>query len=297
MIFLPWSLIVVPAVYSAVKAWRRSDDRAARLSLAWFGAVFIFFTLMSGKRSGYLMPLMPAFGLLMGRYLALSDAKSRPWPRAHRVLVSITLALIALGLVAGVVAVAVAGQLTHMIYPLDVVLEREVLAARTGLHVWIVASAVVGVLLAFIGWREIVRRGRSGLLAPTMVGLLLVVSLLVDAALLPRANLFKSGKNFVRAAKGYLENADAVFLYRKDYDGVYNLYTGRVSIPVLPRARDLKVALLRPQRVAVIIRDKDWMNALDTPLRIGHVAAIARVGHRRMFLVTNWADAEAKRDM
>jgi 4-amino-4-deoxy-L-arabinose transferase-like glycosyltransferase len=56
--FLPWSFFI-PSVL--VWLWRSRRARSElRLSLSWFAATFVLFSLISGKRSVYLLPLYPA---------------------------------------------------------------------------------------------------------------------------------------------------------------------------------------------------------------------------------------------
>jgi len=100
LLFYPWFLLFIPAVMSAVSAWRRRREEGALFALVWFGAVFVFFSAMSGKRNGYLMPLAPAFGLLMGRYLGEGLRERWPRPRLHAGMLRATFIIV------GVVAVA-----------------------------------------------------------------------------------------------------------------------------------------------------------------------------------------------
>ncbi len=63
---LPWSLFF-PALgatlYRADALWR---EKKQLYLLLWVGAEFLFFTLASGKRSNYILPLYPALALLLG---------------------------------------------------------------------------------------------------------------------------------------------------------------------------------------------------------------------------------------
>lgn len=79
---LPW-ILLAPAVVWAARAqvFRAGADaeerRAWRFLLAWVGATLLFFSLSSGKRGLYLLPLLPATSLL------LADALGR-WVEAAR---------------------------------------------------------------------------------------------------------------------------------------------------------------------------------------------------------------------
>ena len=64
--FLPWSLFVPAAVLYFWKYRSRSKD--ILLPLVWFAFTFAMFTLVSGKRDLYLLPLYPAAAMLMARF-------------------------------------------------------------------------------------------------------------------------------------------------------------------------------------------------------------------------------------
>jgi 4-amino-4-deoxy-L-arabinose transferase-like glycosyltransferase len=75
--FLPWSPLL-PWAMGRLKPWRRrywqQQPRQARLglfALAWFLSIFVFFTVAVTKLPSYVLPLMPAAGILIG--LAFSD--------------------------------------------------------------------------------------------------------------------------------------------------------------------------------------------------------------------------------
>lgn len=288
LILLPWTFFIVPAFYSAGLAWRRSRDAAAVVGLAWFGAVFVFFSLMSSKRVGYIMPLMPAFGLLMGRYFEESCRNEHPWPRVHdllaRALIGVMGALLGLCILAAPATRAIIGAL-----PLhDATLVKELRDAAGGVWLPLIIGSGAALAWLLVSWRR--RRTRS--LFAVIVGALLAVSLTMDIVLVPRANRFKSGRNFVLKAKDAIRQAEQVCLYRKDFDGVYNIYTGVVSFPVLLEPQDLKAAMARAQRVAVIGRDTEIGDVLGMPPRVGRIAAMSRVGHRNIVLLVNWPEGQ-----
>lgn len=67
--FFPWIVFLPVALATACGAWRAETALPARpvlLPLSWFVTGFLFFTLSSGKRSPYLLPLYPAAALLIG---------------------------------------------------------------------------------------------------------------------------------------------------------------------------------------------------------------------------------------
>ena len=69
VLLLPW--FIWPALWRASARYvKHGVDRGGRFCLAWSVPVLIAFSFVSGKQAHYLMPLFPAFALLVARVLA-----------------------------------------------------------------------------------------------------------------------------------------------------------------------------------------------------------------------------------
>ena len=69
IMLFPW--FVWPGLWQALARHRRAGlDRGTRFCLAWMLPVFIAFSFISGKQPHYLIPMFPAFALLLTRVLA-----------------------------------------------------------------------------------------------------------------------------------------------------------------------------------------------------------------------------------
>ncbi len=102
----PWSLLLPAALVRAHAA--RSEDgsrRGDRFARVYFWATFAFFTLSSSRRSYYLMPLLPAGALLVGRLLAAPPELSLTARRLFRLGFGLTAVAV---LLAGVALLPVA---------------------------------------------------------------------------------------------------------------------------------------------------------------------------------------------
>lgn len=66
LMLFPW-LFALPVWRALGKAVAAIDEQGVRFCLAWFIPVFIAFSLISGKQPHYLLPIIPAFALLVGR--------------------------------------------------------------------------------------------------------------------------------------------------------------------------------------------------------------------------------------
>lgn len=68
VLFAPWLLL--PWLWSAVWHARPGRDAGLRLCLLWMVSTFLFMSLVSGKQLKYLLPLLPAFALLLARVIS-----------------------------------------------------------------------------------------------------------------------------------------------------------------------------------------------------------------------------------
>lgn len=66
LMLFPW-LFALPVWRALGKAVDAINEQGVRFCLAWFIPVFIAFSLISGKQPHYLLPIIPAFALLVGR--------------------------------------------------------------------------------------------------------------------------------------------------------------------------------------------------------------------------------------
>ena len=65
VLFAPW--ILLPWLWSAARQARPWRDAGSSLCLVWMAGAFILLSLVSGKQLKYLLPLLPAFALLVAR--------------------------------------------------------------------------------------------------------------------------------------------------------------------------------------------------------------------------------------
>ena len=80
VLFAPW--ILLPWCWSALRRAGLASDEGLRFCLTWLVTVFILMSLVSGKQVKYLLPLVPAFALLLGRVWSRMDdgvLQQRPW--------------------------------------------------------------------------------------------------------------------------------------------------------------------------------------------------------------------------
>ncbi|MBI3271073.1 MAG: glycosyltransferase family 39 protein [Planctomycetes bacterium] len=100
--FLPWSLFLPMALFTAVGRARRAPTVENLFALAWAGVFFAGLSAAAGKRADYLVILMPAVALTTGAWL--SEALSAP--ALHRK--SLALPVLAYSFLSAVAAVGLA---------------------------------------------------------------------------------------------------------------------------------------------------------------------------------------------
>jgi len=195
---LPWLLLLPVTVWAARRALASDaapgDRRPWRFLLAWIATSVLFFSLASGKRLRYLLPIEPAFALLFAATLRVWLADS---PRAPRVLAIAALVL-------GIGALAATGVLGGTSPFVDVVL-------TSGLSAAVVAIAAATSLT----WIWLARRGaateaRIALLAACVFA----AQMLAHAVVLPALDAENSPRPIAEAAAALARPGEQVALFR-----------------------------------------------------------------------------------
>jgi 4-amino-4-deoxy-L-arabinose transferase-like glycosyltransferase len=93
---VPWTVIVIAACFESIRGWwknRKSDDAQLDLTLqfkmfacSWLVVPVLFFSLSQSKLAGYILPAIPAGGLLLADYLRERFAKDEVIPKTVAVL-------------------------------------------------------------------------------------------------------------------------------------------------------------------------------------------------------------------
>ncbi len=103
VLLFPW--VVWPEVWRAIRRYTQLGlDRGGRFCIAWIVPIFIAFSFISGKQAHYLMPLFPAFALLVARVLSSQDrlpkkAESLSLPILLMLVIAMGMMLVAGGVV------------------------------------------------------------------------------------------------------------------------------------------------------------------------------------------------------
>jgi len=80
VLFAPWCLF--PGFWQQSTRHVKSDrDQNLRFLLYWMGSAFFLLSLISGKQAKYLLPLLPAFALLVSRLIVTAEGHALVWVR------------------------------------------------------------------------------------------------------------------------------------------------------------------------------------------------------------------------
>jgi len=256
--FLPWGVFAPLAVITIKKKGNLRENRGLRFLLIWFMSVFILFTLISGKRSQYLLPLFPAGGLIFGwALMSLNPEEGRLRERREFSVPLLVLALLwAVGLV-----VLVAGTYLYA---------RQYMWAA-------LATAIAGAIVLFALYRLCIDRPPTTALGSiAVVAVLLVVT--VFGYIVPIMDHFKSARPFCATVLKEMREGDGLFFY-KYYRPNIHYYMHR-RIPMIENEEELIKVLSESDRVFLIYqwKQKDAL-AVEKPYVMEHVIR-SQIGSR-----------------
>ena len=279
--FFPWSFLLPLAVVAAFRRWRR-EDGVILLGALWLVVPFAFFSLMSGKRMNYVLPATPAVGIVCAWYLTSGREGMGRALRAEKWLFSAAFASVALGVLTLMAGVLFAPSMIQRMYA-EANLGTEIRAFLTPVRT-AAALAMLGIPLVMSIVATFSSHWPATRRAVVLAVVTLLLSLPVDLLLTPAVNTFKSGRDFGATINRYAAGGKAVCLYGNEYSGVYNLWTGRVRIPLIDSANLLRIMLADPD--ALVISDLMRIEEVLDPAELErHELAREHVGHRTMLLL------------
>ena len=284
IVFLPWAI---------VHLWKKRDnetDGASRRLILWYGLGLLVFSFVSGKRGRYMLPFLPPLAIVLGVFLddalrAFRSGLARDWMRRlftlqYALFLLLGLALLAAPLVAGDASVAARPDWDQGPSALAEVIDR------IG-HGRLIVCAASLWMVGLIGWWMARRERFSMALAAVLAGTL-TLSLGLDLLLTPGLNHLKSGREVGRQINELVPPAGPgrVALYPATFAGVYNLYSGRLHIPVLTEPDDIDRFLAESPANAVITNQDNYRRS-GGRITIPHrVIEAKHVGHRTILFLT-----------
>ena len=208
--FSPWIVFLPWGVAQAFAADEKERRGAARFLVTWMAAILLFFSLSTGKRGVYIIPLYPAAAILVARLLARASgmAGSAADPARRRLRAPLWIwAGVALLLA---VALPIAARRLHAgIAPL-----------AAGLGILLAAGALAAAVLH--------ARGRGAGAVAALIGSLLLIVLVATEGLLPRVNRYENIRGFADLVRQKLQPG-APFATTEGKRDAWVFYTGRFA--------------------------------------------------------------------
>jgi 4-amino-4-deoxy-L-arabinose transferase-like glycosyltransferase len=256
--FFPWIVFFPQAAYYLL----RNKTRENLFPLVWFAVVFVFFSLISGKRGLYILPLFPAAALITGPFLAdIIDGK-----------ISRKTITIAGHLLAGILAATAAG-----IWFIKIPDYANALAnLRWPVSIMIGLAAAIMVLQ--------IKRNRQHQIPTIVYTLMIVLSVHGTFFIFPAVNSFKTARFLCEDLLELRKNDEDVILYRDNsHSGAYHFYT-RLELIALYQEDELKSELKRNGDIFIISSKKNYDKLTPATKENWRHVKTRRVGHRTMML-------------
>ncbi len=263
---LPWSLFFPALVYVLYRSHGRGDAKS-RYLMIWCGVELLFFSLASGKRSNYILPVYPALALLLGvwwqelmdRAAAFSPAVLR-LSKASAVLLGGGFAVIVVSLLAHGSGVDLAHLVSPFLHPRD---QANLPLVAHGLQSHFpVVMAWLAILASALGWYFVGFKREQWMWVFAALTVLMSSSLYFTNALFhPILAKERTYKPFMLGARSTVQDAPLYF-YQNAYDYGANFYADR-RIPSY--TQDLtQLATNHASQLYLLMREEDWQRLPPT---------------------------------
>ncbi len=223
----PWFLLLILAI---VAAYKRNDERA-KFYMSWVLAVVVPYSLMSSKLDVYMMAMIPAMALLVGRLFALEDVWLRRAWIANVIMLTVLF------------AAAIGGRFAPLKY-------EGTLTILTALAAATLAALLVSLVI------------RTPLASTLSLGFVAIAVLLFAGLfMMPLINELASDRPIVRAVVAQHVPAEEIALYASP-----QLWTHDMPRQ-LERVRYVSPEILRAQPATVVVTSRSHANEIADVLR------------------------------
>mgnify|MGYP005833914803 CR=1 FL=1 len=276
--FNPWIFFVPSAVMYGWHKMRRGETMNLRFPLLWFSGTFVFFSLISGKRSLYLMPLYPAAALLMGRFwydVITEPASTIRVSRSPLLTIScyllfgaLAISSITLGVLMGI------GGNSALLQEFDIDVKTVPLyplLAILGL------GGMAGLLLTL-------KKVRAVFLFSLIIVVMWAGFIFTVRDIFPAVNAAKSARPFCDRIKNRVKPHDTLVAFRFDPES-FNYFLNRTPIPVINEYEKLKELLNGPEIVYCLILSRHFDQAPAEEKNTVTVLDESQIGHRKYYLI------------
>ena len=265
--FLPWSLFLPGLVVALIRRRRGEEAAPLRFLLIWFLLVFLFFSISSGKRTVYLLPIFPAVALLTGWFLDRGFTYLGSRRFAWTFGTSLALGIFLLG---GGAAIAVQAPVVHP--------PAGFAGLVAGLFLMGTAVPVV-----YLGWRN-----RLPSLAGSLAVGLLITEAVFSLWLFPRLNGYQNVRDFSTRIAAAVPPSGKFAITGKKRDA-FSFYTG-LRGEEIKDDKDLARLLHSPEPVYCLLKESDWKRSSRAGNLPGTVLLREPVSRYTYVLIANEVD-------
>ena len=244
-----------------------SDLRAKLLFPGvWFIVVFIFFSIMSGKRAGYILPLYPAASLFVAWFL--DSFISSGSGKKLKIIWYLPLQIIYGIMVATGVAIPSWTYFNQREYFMP-----------------ILAISIILICGSTVSARYLYKSKLTKSLTSSFV-IFLIIVMVGSQVVIPKFNQNKSARYFCERVKKVI-GSDRKFASFNCFRSAYLFYTGKKSIEVITDIKRLKEYLNSNKKVYLLVQEKN-IEAVKIGLNAEVYPLVEdTIGHRTMLLISN----------
>ena len=264
--FIPWSVFVPSIAIYLFSKEGRGKIQSISLPVIWFGVIFVFFSIVSGKRDIYVLSLYPAAALITAWFL---NEFVEQFGEKHFKKIGYYPCYILCG-----VSLVLSILLPIVVYKL---------------YPQYTSSTIPFVAILLIGGLVMLRFVRYARIIPFLFTIIFVIFFAFTIGTLkaiPILNQYKSAKEICDNANSVMKPGEKLAMYNFFRDP-YLFYTNRNHIEVLRGTEELRRFLNSNERVFLFIQEKDFNKVsklLEIPM---FVLEKDSVGHRDMLFISN----------
>jgi len=275
---LPWSLFIPGACFYFWKQRRTFGETV--FPLLWFMAGFVFFSMVSCKRGLYLLPLYPAFAMLMAKFwrdqVCLEKNGGQVLRREFFMLPSLLVFAVFLLVGCGLALVSfLEAGLPKMAQAPQAIL---VLAGTA-----LVFCTAAGILLLFSRFRI------RSVITAVSVNMFIMAAVTVFT-IYPFINEKKSAKGFAERVNSAVKPKDS--LAAAFNPELFNYYLHRYPIPHASDEKQIVQIIDNPEKQYLLFTEKQYRKAPEKFRNGISILDRDKIGHRVYCLAVNRTDCE-----
>lgn len=264
--FLPWGVFIPSIAIYLFSKKGKEKIRSILLPLAWFAVIFVFFSVVSGKRDIYVLPLYPGAALLTAWFLNefVEQFREKPFKKiGYYPCYTLCIVSLASGIILPVAVYKIFPQYTTTTIPFVIIL-------------------LIGgfAMLRFVKYARIIP------FLFTLIFVIFAVFTMSTLQAIPVMNQYKSAKEICDKANSMIKSGDKLAMYNFFRDP-YLFYTNRNYIEVINGLDALKQFLNTTERVFLFIQEKDFREVSKSPEMPLFVLGKDSVGHRNILFISN----------